>query len=104
MKIETEIAIVGAGPAGLAPAELLGAAQCEVTLLDEQPAAGGQIYRGLDTASVERLHALGPDYAAGRHLLDAPHRPSVEHIAGATVWEVTREGGSPIRSPAPPGG
>jgi len=92
VKIETEIAIVGASPAGLAAAELLGAAQCEVTLLDEQPAAGGQIYRGLDTASVERLHALGPDYAAGRHLLDALHRPSVEHIAGATVWEVTREG------------
>jgi len=89
---DPEVAVIGAGPAGLAAAETLGAAHCTVTLIDEQPASGGQIYRGIGAASVERLHVLGPDYAAGRGLLDALDRPTVTHIPGATVWEVTRAG------------
>ena len=59
-----DLVIVGAGPAGLAAA-------CEarkwgvgVTLLDEQPATGGQIYRGVDAASANRRAVLGEDYTA----------------------------------------
>jgi NADPH-dependent 2,4-dienoyl-CoA reductase/sulfur reductase-like enzyme len=86
-----DVAIIGAGPAGLAAADLLGAAGCAVTVLDEQPAPGGQIYRGIGAASAERLRVLGPDYAAGRALLGAVERPGVTLITGATVWEVTRD-------------
>jgi NADPH-dependent 2,4-dienoyl-CoA reductase/sulfur reductase-like enzyme len=89
--VRTEIAIIGSGPAGLAAAGLLGEAGCEVTLIDEQPAPGGQIYRGVASASAERLRILGADYAVGRNLLGAAHRPYVRHIPSATVWEVTRE-------------
>lgn len=89
--MRTEIAIIGAGPAGLAAADLLGEAGCEITLIDEQPAPGGQIYRGVGSASAERLRVLGADYAAGRNLLGAVNRPGVRHIPAATVWEVTRE-------------
>jgi NADPH-dependent 2,4-dienoyl-CoA reductase/sulfur reductase-like enzyme len=92
MPVKTEIAIIGAGPAGLAAADLLGEAGCDVTLLDEQLAAGGQIYRGVGNAGPERIRVLGADYAAGRTLVRALDRPGVRHIAGATVWEVTREG------------
>jgi NADPH-dependent 2,4-dienoyl-CoA reductase/sulfur reductase-like enzyme len=88
--VTTDIAIIGAGPAGLAAADLLGAAGCAVTLLDEQPEAGGQIYRGIASATTERLRVLGPDYAAGRRPLGALDRPGVTLIGGATVWEVTR--------------
>jgi NADPH-dependent 2,4-dienoyl-CoA reductase/sulfur reductase-like enzyme len=91
VKTETEIGIIGAGPAGLAAADLLAEAGCEVTLLDEQPAAGGQIYRGIASAGPERLRVLGEDYAAGRKLLGTLERPGVTFLSGATVWEVTRE-------------
>jgi len=90
--VETEVAIIGAGPSGLAAAALLAEAGCAVTLLDEQPAAGGQIYRGLGSAGAGRLRVLGTDYAAGRPLLRALDAPGLRHIPSATVWEVTREG------------
>jgi len=91
MPAETEVAIIGAGPAGLAAAGALGAAGVGVLLLDEQPAPGGQIYRGIGSATPARLRVLGGDYAAGRGLLAALDRPSVSFTGGATVWEVTRE-------------
>lgn len=43
--MKTDIAIVGAGPAGLAAADVLASRGLDVTLLDEQHAAGGQILR-----------------------------------------------------------
>lgn len=83
-----DLVIVGAGPAGLAAA-------CEarkwgvgVTLLDEQPAAGGQIYRGVDSASSKRRSVLGEDYVAGAELTSAFARSGARHIAGAAVWNV----------------
>lgn len=87
----TDVAIIGAGPAGLAAAGLLGAAGCAVTILDEQPTAGGQIYRGIGAASAEKLRVLGPDYAAGRALLGVLDLPGVTLVPGATVWEITPE-------------
>ncbi len=90
MPAETEVAVIGTGPAGLAAAEVLGAAGAGVMLLDEQPAPGGQIYRGLGSATPARLRVLGKDYAAGRGLLAALDRPGVSFTGGATVWEVTR--------------
>ena len=50
MTERVEVAIIGAGPAGLAAADVLGKAGCKVALLDEQPAAGGQIFRGIAAA------------------------------------------------------
>ena len=43
--MKTDIAIVGAGPAALAAADVLASFAVDVTLIDEQPAAGGQIFR-----------------------------------------------------------
>ncbi|MCB1478050.1 MAG: FAD-dependent oxidoreductase [Rhodobiaceae bacterium] len=86
-----DVAIIGAGPAGLAAAGVLGQAGCSVTLLDEQAEPGGQIYRGIGSASGPRKSVLGADYAAGASLLPSLAHDSVTHIAGATVWEVTPE-------------
>ena len=87
----TDLAIIGAGPAGLAAAKAGTDAGLEVLILDDQPAAGGQIYRALDTADRRRLEVLGPDYAHGRGLIAALDRPGLRHLGEATVWEVTRE-------------
>lgn len=43
--MKTDIAIVGAGPAALAAADVLAPFALDVTLIDEQPRAGGQIFR-----------------------------------------------------------
>lgn len=88
---EAEVAIIGAGPAGLAAAAMLAEAGVAVTLIDEQTAPGGQIYRGVGAASPKRLGILGADYAAGLGLTAATGMAGVTYRPGATVWELTRE-------------
>ena len=91
MTERVEVAIIGAGPAGLAAADVLGEAGCRATLLDEQPSPGGQVYRGIAVSDQRRKQILGADYGAGASLLSALDHESVEHLAGATVWEVTTD-------------
>ena len=43
--IRRELVIVGAGPAGMAAAITAGRRGTRVTVIDENPASGGQIYR-----------------------------------------------------------
>ena len=43
--LRTDVLVVGAGPGGLAAAAAVGAAGLDVTLVDENPLAGGQIWR-----------------------------------------------------------
>lgn len=92
MSEQFDCAIIGAGPAGLAAAEILGKAGCKVALLDEQPGPGGQIYRGISKADTARRRVLGDDYAAGEALLGGLAHANVQHLAEATVWEVVAEG------------
>lgn len=89
--IDVDIAIVGAGPAGMAAAVAAAATGARVALLDEQESCGGQIYRSIQSAPPERLRILGPDYAAGRALADRFAASGAQHITGAAVWQVTRE-------------
>ncbi|WP_077000927.1 NAD(P)/FAD-dependent oxidoreductase [Variovorax sp. KK3] len=83
--------IVGAGPAGMAAAIAMRQHGASVVLLDEQPAAGGQIYRGITNAPAERLDVLGPDYGAGAALAGEFARSGARHVTGAAVWQVTAE-------------
>ena len=89
---QAELIIVGAGPAGLAAATRAANAGVEVTLIDEQPNIGGQIYRSLSGASQKQRDVLGADYAAGQELFDAflKVQDRVEHLSQATVWNVTQ--------------
>ena len=86
--MQTEIAIVGAGPAGMAAAIEARAQGAQVVLLDEQAAAGGQVYRAVQGAPAERLALLGPDYAAGRALAQAFEASGARHLHGAAVWQI----------------
>ena len=45
-----DLAIVGAGPAGMSAAVEAAALGLTVTLLDEQPAPGGQVFRAVEAA------------------------------------------------------
>jgi NADPH-dependent 2,4-dienoyl-CoA reductase/sulfur reductase-like enzyme len=88
---QVDVAIVGAGPAGMAAAVAARECGLSVVVLDEQGTAGGQIYRGLAAAPAARLAVLGPDYAAGHALFDAFRKSGSRHETGAAVWQVTRE-------------
>lgn len=94
MRTDCDLVVIGAGPAGLAGATQAAALGLRVLLLDEQPAPGGQIYRGIEQVREHRagdLDVLGRDYARGAELVDALRRASVDYLAGATVWDVSRE-------------
>ncbi len=86
-----DLVVIGAGPAGMSAAVAASEAGARVVLLDEQVAAGGQIYRAITETDARRLEVLGPDYAAGRALADAFAASGARHEAGVAVWEVTRE-------------
>jgi D-hydroxyproline dehydrogenase subunit alpha len=58
----TRVVVVGAGPAGMAAGSIAAENGCCVTLLDENPAPGGQLWRGAQSAkSIPPSHA--PDFA-----------------------------------------
>ncbi len=93
-----DVAIVGAGPAGLAAATLCAERGLAVALFDEQPAPGGQIYRSVMASPVRRPEILGDDYWQGAALVRAFERSGATYVPEATVWAVTRsadpEGGT----------
>jgi NADPH-dependent 2,4-dienoyl-CoA reductase/sulfur reductase-like enzyme len=85
-----DVAVVGAGPAGLAAALAAGDLGCEVTLIDAGIGPGGQMYRpGM----------LFP--GSGRARRAAEHLPPglarirqvrlVRHLAATTVWQAARD-------------
>ncbi|MGB0843909.1 MAG: FAD-dependent oxidoreductase [Alphaproteobacteria bacterium] len=89
MMSEFDVIIVGAGPAGMSAAATIAHAGLEVLLLDEQPRAGGQVYRNVGE-NRERRSWLGKDYACGARLVDALDHPNIQTQFGATVWRLEK--------------
>lgn len=86
-----DVAVIGAGPAGLAAATLAARAGLATVLFDEQPAAGGQIYRAAGVTPLRAGTVLGDDYWRGRGLIEAFAASGAQHVPGATVWNLSRE-------------
>lgn len=86
-----DIAVIGAGPAGMAAAIRAAEAGVSVALLDEHPDAGGAIWRGLVGATGTRKQTLSREYSDGLTLLEGLNKAALTHKCGATVWEVTRD-------------
>src|SRR5229473_1864399 len=87
-----DVAVVGAGPAGLAAAHLCARSGLDCVLLDDQPGPGGQIYRAVAASPLPRGTVLGPDYWRGETLVRAALESGAHHVAGAAVWGLPREG------------
>ncbi|WP_193142847.1 NAD(P)/FAD-dependent oxidoreductase [Meridianimarinicoccus sp. MJW13] len=84
---DADLIIIGAGPAGMAAAATAAEGGAQLLLLDEQPRAGGQIYRDVGVNGDTRPF-LGKDYAAGRPLVGALDAPGITAEFGATVWRI----------------
>ncbi|MBI1905105.1 MAG: NAD(P)/FAD-dependent oxidoreductase [Rhodocyclales bacterium] len=82
-ELRTNIAVVGAGPAGLAAAHAALAQGADVTLIDDNPSPGGQIWRGTGLAR-------GPNVKQARLL--ASTRVVAAPQAGSLLLESMNEG------------
>jgi NADPH-dependent 2,4-dienoyl-CoA reductase/sulfur reductase-like enzyme len=85
-----DIAVIGAGPAGMAAAIEARRHGLAVIVFDEQGAAGGQIYRAIGETPVRRREVLGGDYWHGATLTEALARSGAHHARRTTVWSVAR--------------
>src|SRR5690606_32013202 len=85
-----DVAVVGAGPAGLAAGATAAKAGLTTIVLDENPAPGGQIYRAITTTPVRREEILGEDYWDGQKLIQEFQLSGAQLVSGATVWSISR--------------
>ena len=87
-----DVLIIGAGPAGMSAALSLHAAGAKVQVVEEQFAAGGQIYRAIDRSSREqddRLNWLGSDYAQGQKLVQKFGKANISIHYATSVWDIS---------------
>jgi thioredoxin reductase/bacterioferritin-associated ferredoxin len=83
-----DLAIVGAGPAGMAAATLAAKVGVDAVLLDEQRLPGGEAYRELAAASPGRRAELGPDFEVGVAAITALKQSGALHVPRAIVCGV----------------
>ena len=81
-----DIAMVGAGPAGLAAALAAAGFGCSVTLIDSGQAIGGQIYRQNTVNSGGGRSASPDSERLPPRLQRAARHPRVRQLAAASVW------------------
>jgi len=84
-----DLAIVGAGPAGLSAALAAKAAGLDVLVIDENDQPGGQIFRQPPRPfRIEDRAKLGRDFERGRKLLDAVAAAEIKIENNTVVWNV----------------
>jgi len=89
----TEIAIVGAGPAGVAAAVTAARAGASVMLLDEYARPGGQYYKQPAHADGGPTypHSLASNIQQGRELLEGLSHPGIDLQCNTLVWNISAD-------------
>lgn len=90
---DTDLAIVGAGPAGMVAAAEAAALGLTVTLLDDNARPGGQYFRQppLSFRHTGQMF-LDKDRSRGAALAQALDHPSITHWQDAVVWDMPEPG------------
>jgi NADPH-dependent 2,4-dienoyl-CoA reductase/sulfur reductase-like enzyme len=88
---EYDVAVIGAGPAGLAAATVAARAGLSTVLFDENPGPGGQVWRAIASTPVQQRTILGPDYWAGEAIVADFDASGAAYVPGAMVWSLSRE-------------
>lgn len=86
-----DLVVIGAGPAGLAAATIAAEVGLATLLVDENPSAGGQIYRAVTHTPLTDPRILGADYWHGGRLIEAFRASGATALQGATVWSLDRD-------------
>ena len=84
-----DVAIVGAGPAGLAAASLCARSGLATVLFDRQSTPGGRIYHAVTESPLRDRAILGPDYWQGEALVQQFLASGAQYVPGATVSSLT---------------
>lgn len=90
MSDEYDVAIVGAGPAGVNAALETCRAGLRTLVVDEQPAAGGQVWRRHSAAILDAPET--PESAAGERLRAQLRASGADHLAATRLWQIETDG------------
>lgn len=99
-----DLAIVGAGPAGIAAALAAREAGLGVAVIDDQLDPGGQIWRAAGNASPEHAASMGKEYEFGRRQIRKFLACGATYLRGCTVWHIEIMDGQPVLHCAGPEG
>ncbi|MGJ7614016.1 MULTISPECIES: FAD-dependent oxidoreductase [unclassified Variovorax] len=81
--------VIGAGPAGMSAAITLGRHGLSVLVVDEQPAPGGQIWRGVEAMAPTPTGALlGDEYRSGAALAGRFRACGAVYEPQTQVWQI----------------
>ncbi|ASW09453.1 FAD-dependent oxidoreductase [Rhizobium sp. 11515TR] len=102
--IEMDLLVIGAGPAGLAAAEVAASAGAKVTVVDERRIAGGQYYKQPATSSAVAQLKHDAQAREGLDLIRTAGEAGVTLIGETVVWGAENgEGGAIIACYNPSG-
>jgi glycine/D-amino acid oxidase-like deaminating enzyme len=86
LDIPLDVAILGAGPAGLTAAVHLAKAGLSLIVVDERPDPGGQYFKPVASSHRETNGPLDPQFGAGAALREEARASGARIWNGATVW------------------
>jgi NADPH-dependent 2,4-dienoyl-CoA reductase/sulfur reductase-like enzyme len=92
LKESYELAVIGAGPAGMAAALSATELGIDTVVLDEHATPGGQIYRSIGETPLRDPTILGAAYWRGAALVEAFHGSAAHYVPQATVWAASPGG------------
>lgn len=85
LREEYDVAVVGAGPSGMAAASLCARSKLLTLLLDDQSGPGGRMYHAIAETPLEERSILGRDYWMGEKIANEVGASGTEYVRGAKV-------------------